>query len=328
MKWPAPCGCGHFSYFCRVKALSQNQQAHLALLATAVIWGLNYTISKYLLNSYFSALQLIFLRLLGGMLCFYLFQKLFVHEKVSRKDLLVLALLGILGFGLNQTLFYAGLSYTSPVDASILHVINPILVLIFSSLLIGEKVTFRKTGGIAMGSTGALLLVLYSSGQSFSGSLTLGNIMIVFNMICYSIYLVLIKPMTRKYKTATILKWVSVFGFFFILPVSAKPALQVDYASIPFHAWMAVLYVIVMNTFIVYFLINFALERVMPSTVSYYTYLQPFIAAASSVTLGGAHITWTKIIAALLIFGGVALVSSGKSKDFREAALKKMPEGS
>ncbi|MCX6284762.1 MAG: EamA family transporter [Bacteroidetes bacterium] len=298
-----------------MKTPTQNQRAHLALLATAFIWGLNYTISKYLLTGIFTPLQLIFLRLLGGMICFYIFQKLFVHEKVARKDLIMLAFLGIIGFGLNQTLFYAGLAFTSPVDASILHVINPILVLIFSSLLIGEKVTFRKTGGILLGSSGALLLIFYSSGVSFSGNHALGNLMIILNMLCYALYLVLIKQLTGKYKTATILKWVSLFGFIFIIPFSIKPALQIHYSAISLNTWLWVLYVILMNTFMAYFLVNYALERVMPSVVSYYTYLQPFIAAAASVTVGSGTITWTKILAASLIFSGVALVNSGSKKE-------------
>ncbi|MCX6280868.1 MAG: EamA family transporter [Bacteroidetes bacterium] len=306
-----------------MKAPSQNQRAHVALLATAFIWGLNYTISKYLLTGIFSPLQLIFLRLLGGMICFYIFQKLFVHEKVARKDLIMLAFLGIIGFGLNQTLFYAGLAFTSPVDASILHVINPILVLIFSSLLIGEKVTIRKTGGIALGSSGALLLIFYSSGLSFSGNHALGNLMIILNMICYALYLVLVKPLTAKYKTATILKWVSLFGFIFIIPFSIKPALQINFSAISLTDWLWVLYVILINTFVAYFLVNYALERVMPSVVSYYTYLQPFIAAAASVTVGSGTITWTKILAALLIFSGVALVNSGSKKE----KLKEVTEG-
>ena len=298
-----------------MRSPSQNQRAHLALLATAFIWGLNYTISKYLLTGIFSPLQLIFLRLAGGVTCFYIFQKFFVHEKVARKDLILLTFLGILGFGLNQTLFYAGLAFTSPVDASILHVINPILVMIFSSLLIGEQVTVRKAGGIAMGSSGALLLIFYSSGLSFSGNHAIGNVLIILNMVCYALYLVLIKPLMGKYHTATILKWVSLFGFIFIIPFSIKPALQINFAAITATTWLLVLYVIVMNTFIAYFLINFALERVMPSMVSYYTYLQPFIAAASSVTLGSGSITWTKILAAVLIFCGVALVNSGSKKE-------------
>ncbi|MEI7491359.1 MAG: EamA family transporter [Bacteroidota bacterium] len=308
-----------------MKTPSQNQRAHLALLATAFIWGLNYTISKYLLTGIFTPLQLIFLRLLGGMICFYIFQKLFVHEKVARKDLIMLAFLGIIGFGLNQTLFYAGLAFTSPVDASILHVINPILVLIFSSLLIGEKVTFRKTGGILLGSSGALLLIFYSSGVSFSGNHALGNLMIILNMLCYALYLVLIKPLTGKYKTATILKWVSLFGFIFIIPFSIKPALQIHFSAISLNTWLWVLYVILMNTFIAYFLVNYALERVMPSVVSYYTYLQPFIAAAASVTVGTGSITWTKILAASLIFSGVALVNTG-SKNEQSTESKPAPD--
>jgi len=322
--WSRATNYGFRTFDPPMKPPSQNQRAHLALLATAFIWGLNYAISKYLLTGIFTPLQLIFLRLAGGVSCFYIFQKFFVHEKVARKDLILLALLGVLGFGLNQTLFYAGLAYTSPVDASILHVINPILVLIFSSFLIGEKVTLRKTGGIALGSSGALLLIFYSSGLSFSGNHALGNIMIIMNMVCYAIYLVLIKPLTGKYHTATILKWVSLFGFIFIIPFSIKPALEIHFSAISTNTWLLVLYVIVMNTFIAYFLVNYALERVMPSVVSYYTYLQPFIAAAASVTVGSGTITWTKILAALLIFSGVALVNSGSKKE----TLKEVPERS
>ena len=66
-----------------MQAPSQNQRAHMALLATAFIWGINYAISKYLLTGLFTPLQLIFLRLSGGMICFYIFQKLFVNEKVA-----------------------------------------------------------------------------------------------------------------------------------------------------------------------------------------------------------------------------------------------------
>jgi len=279
-----------------MKAPSQNQRAHLALLATAIIWGLNYTISKYLLTGIFSPFQLIFLRLAGGVICFYIFQKLFVHEKVARRDLIMLAFLGILGFALNQTLFYAGLAFTSPVDASIIHVINPILVLVFSSVLIGERVTLRKAGGIAMGSSGALLLIFFSSGLSFSGNHAIGNVMIILNMVCYALYLVLIKPLTGKYHTATILKWVSLFGFLFVIPFSIKPALEINFAAVSTTNWLLVLYVIIMNTFLAYSLINYALERVMPSIVSYYTYLQPFIAAAASVTVGSDIVpkNWTE----------------------------------
>jgi drug/metabolite transporter (DMT)-like permease len=79
------------------------------------------------------------------------------------------------------------------------------------------------------------------------------------------------------------------------------------------HAWLGVGYVVVFNTFIAYLLINFALKTVEASMVSFYTYLQPVIASVMSVSLGTEAITVPKIIAALLIFGGVLLVIRTKT---------------
>ena len=101
----------------------------------------------------------------------------------------------------------------------------------------------------------------------------------------------------------------------FVLPFSVKPALQINFSAIPANAWLAVIYVIIMNTFIAYFLINYALQRVMPSLVSYYTYLQPFVPAISSVSVGIGSITWTKLLAAVLIFSGVWMVNSNANKE-------------
>ncbi|MFH1297359.1 MAG: EamA family transporter [Bacteroidota bacterium] len=60
-----------------------------------------------------------------------------------------------------------------------------------------------------------------------------------------------------------------------------------------------------------------------PTAVSYYTYLQPLLAAVSSVSVGMERITLPKMAAALLIFMGVYLVTSRKEDP---GWLKKMPE--
>lgn len=289
-------------------------KAHLALVATTLIFGLHYTIAKSMMPAILTPMQLIFLRLLGGVIIFWFFQRLFVPEKVERRDLIKLAICGMFGFALNQTLFYEGLSLTTPVDASLIHVMNPILVLVFASLIIGEKVTWLKAGGIALGAGGTLILVLYGRVVSFDGDHTLGNILVFLNMVFYALYLVLIKPLIGKYHTTTILKWVSVFGFMFILPFSVKPALEIDFGGITPMAWAGLAYIIILNTFVAYLLINFALKQLMPSVISYYNYLQPVIAALSSFTIGEASITVPKVLAALLIFTGVYLVNkSGQS---------------
>ena len=216
---------------------------------------------------------------------------------------------GMLGFALNQTLFYEGLNLSTPVDASLIHVLNPILVMVFATLIIGEKITWKKSGGIALGATGVLILILNGQQVSLNGDHALGNLLIFLNMVFYALYLVLLKPLVAKYHTATILKWVSLFGLLFILPLSVKPALTINFAAITSSAWMGIFYVIFLNTFVAYLLINFALKTASTTFVSYYSYLQPVIAAAMSVTVGQGGITLPKTMAALLIFAGVYIVN-------------------
>lgn len=284
-------------------------KAHLAMLITTLIFGMHYMIAKNIMPVPFQPMQLLFLRSLGAFILFWVFQRWFIREKVARKDLIMLALCGLLGFAANQALFYEGLNLTTPVDASIIHVLNPVFVLVFASILIHEKVTFLKVIGIALGAGGALILILYGKMVNMSTNSFEGNILVMLNMLCYAMYLVLIKPMVAKYHTMTILKWVSFFGFLFILPFCVKGIAGISLKSITIQGWLGVGYVIVLNTFIAYILINFALKTVEASMASYYTYLQPVIASVMSVSLGGEVITVPKIIAAILIFGGVYLVS-------------------
>jgi drug/metabolite transporter (DMT)-like permease len=289
--------------------MSKTIKAHISLFITTLIFGLHYSIAKGIMPVPLLPMQLLFLRLLGGVILFWTFQRLFVPEKVDRKDLLILALCGLFGFALNQAFFYKGLNLTTPVDASIIHVLNPVFVLIFAGFLIHEKITWLKITGIALGATGALILILYGKSFSHGTNSFAGNILVVLNMVFYALYLVLIKPMVKKYHTTTILKWVSFFGFIFILPFSVGGLTDISFQSISIKAWLSVAYIILLNTFIAYLLINYSLKQLSTSMVSFYSYLQPVIASLMSVSLGAEKITLPKIIAALLIFSGVFLVN-------------------
>lgn len=224
----------------------------------------------------------------------------------------MLAVCGLFGFALNQALFYEGLNLTTPVDASIIHVLNPVFVLVFASILIKEKVNLTKVSGIGLGLAGALILILYGKTMNMGIDSFRGNILVMLNMLFYAFYIVLMKPIVAKYHTATILKWVSFFGFIFIVPFSIPSLLVFHPSTITLAGWLGVAYVIILNTFVAYLLINFALKFVEASMVSFYTYLQPVIASVMSVSMGGETITLPKIFAAMLIFAGVWMVNRNK----------------
>ena len=282
------------------------------MLGVTVVFGLHYIIAKSMMPDYLSPLQMVFIRLMGGALLFWIFQRFFIREKVERRDLMKLALCGFVGLTMNVGLFYVGLNYTTPVDASVIHVSNPILVLILAAILLKEKITALKLSGIVLGIAGSLILILWGRHLQLGGQTALGNVLVTLNMVCYSLYLVILKPLVGKYHTMTILKWVSLFGFLCIIPISFNSMLSITFSHFDWYGWAALFYIIVITTFLIYLLINYALKHLTPTTVSYYTYLQPVFAAVTSVTVGMERITLPKIIAALLIFTGVYLVTGWK----------------
>jgi len=290
----------------------ENITAHLALLAANIIYGANFSIAKAIMPEYIKPFGFIVLRGIGAILLFWLFHALMMREKVERQDFPKIALCAVFGIAINQMLFFKGLSITTPINAAIVMTSTPVLVLLAASLLLREKITRSKIIGIVSGITGALLIILVGKDFSFGSETMLGDLLVLINASSYAVYLVMVKPLMKKYHPLTVIKWIFLFGFFMVLPFGYKQAMEIDWAIMPARILWGVAFVIVCLTFLTYLFNSYALSRVSPATVSIYIYSQPVFATAIAISLGNDSITALKVIAAVLIFGGVYLVSWGK----------------
>lgn len=288
--------------------------AHLALFGTSLLFGANYWIAKGLMPDYFQPMQIIFMRVLGAMLLFWLLQVFLPREHVKPKDLTLIALSSALGVAVNQMMFFEGLNLTTPVDTSIIHSSSPVLVLMFAAILSREKLTMMKISGILIGAAGALLLVLHGKEASFNSETFLGDIFILINISAYSMYLVLIKPVMAKYKPVTVMKWVFFFGFLCVLSFTVWKLPDIQWENVDNYALFSLLYVIIGTTFLAYLFTINALRYVDASIAGFYIYLQPVIAAIIGIWLFDEVITAHKIIAALLVFTGVYIVNRKPAK--------------
>ena len=118
--------------------------AHLCLFGANLIYAINYTVAKNVMPDFIQPLGFIFLRVSGALLLFWITFRLFFYQKIERKDILKLVLCGLFGVAINQMLFFKGLNLTTPINASVIMVTNPILVLIVGAILISEKITYRN----------------------------------------------------------------------------------------------------------------------------------------------------------------------------------------
>jgi drug/metabolite transporter (DMT)-like permease len=300
--------------------LTNIRKAHLALLGANVIYGANYLIAKGIMPNKIGPSSFVFLRILGAGILFWVI-KSFIKERIEKKDILRLILCGILGVATNQLLFFHGLNLTSPIDASIIITSIPVMVLVFSAIILKEKITTNKLIGITVGGIGAVLLIWY--GKSAAGtSSTLGNLLVFINACSYSLYLVIVKPMMKKYNALNVISWVFLFGFIFMFPFGIGDFLATDFSAFDLNTYLVVAFVVIFTTFFAYLLNIYALNYVSPSVTGSYVYLQPavsfiMVSIYAYVLMHDEYaqdINAVKILSCLLVVSGVYLISR-KSKE-------------
>jgi drug/metabolite transporter (DMT)-like permease len=150
-------------------------------------------------------------------------------------------------------------------------------VLVAAAFLINEKITLRKFLGIALGISGAVLLIIYGNEVTIGYGTFKGDSFILLNSMSYAIYLVLVKRLMIKYNPLLVVAWVFFFGLIFTIPFGYSELAQVQWSSMPAPAILSVIYVIIFATFLAYLLNTYALKTVSSTLVSYYIYVQPVI---------------------------------------------------
>ncbi|HDO06522.1 MAG TPA: EamA/RhaT family transporter [Bacteroidetes bacterium] len=287
----------------------ENLTAHLAVLGANIIFGLNYVIAKGIMPHWMEPRAIIFLRVTGATAAFWLVEMFAVRERVARKDLKRMFVIAFFGVALNQILFFEGLNLTTPINASIIMVGTPILVLVMSRFVIGDKISARKLMGIILGFSGAAFLILRNGHLTLSSDTTLGNLLVLINAASYGLFLVMVKPLMSKYRPLTVMKWVFTFGLVFVIPVSIGEVVRTNFSIIPLNIWFSIMYVVIFTTIFAYFLNNYSLQKISPSANSSYMYLQPVLASLVAIFAGKDKLTMTEVVASLLIFAGVFFVN-------------------
>lgn len=284
--------------------------AILAATGASTIYGVNHTVAKGLMPTYIEPFGFILLRVTGAAFLFWLISFWGPKEKIATSDWPRLLGCTLFGMVINMLLFFKGLSLTTPINSSVILTISPILVLLLAAFLIKERITWTKTAGIITGLGGATALIFFSKESTTNApNIPLGNILVLTNALSYGLYLILVKPLTSKYHPFTLMKWLFLFGVVINLPITLNEFLDVEWKSLPTIAILQMGFVVVGTTFSTYLLNIFALKELSAATISAFIYLQPLIAIIYAVATGADTLNLIKVLAALLVFAGVYMVT-------------------
>lgn len=289
---------------------------HLACLLAYAIFGFNIIVCKDLTSGHLlSPLTIFCLRAMGAGGLFWLISLFLPKEKVDKKDYLKIFAASLLGFLACQLSFLAGIPYITPMDCSILASLSPIYTMGIAAVALKEPITWKKTGGVAISFIGIIYLIINNvTGTGVAQTTPFGIAMLLINSLSFSLYLGIFKPLISKYSVVTFMKWIFLFAFAVSFPFSATEIVSTQWSAFPSVQLAELAYLIICATFITYTLIPFGQKHIRPTLVSMYSYMQPIIAIAISIYIGMDTLTWQKVLAAMMVFGGVIIVSYSKSK--------------
>ena len=211
--------------------MSNVVKAHLGLILSYVIWAVNYPLYKVVMPHYISPYAMTMLAVgVAALLAFG--SMLFVPiEPVRRQDILKLVAAAAL-MGIAKKLFLmVGIQHTSPIDASIIATLGPILVLVISVMFLVDRFTPMKVLGMALGLAGALVVILSGSGMQAPSDKLGGDAVVLLAIVASSFSMVWLKELIMRYKPVTLLRWIYPVAAVMMLPIGLGPLLRTDFSA-------------------------------------------------------------------------------------------------
>ena len=287
---------------------------HVVLFLVSLFYGILFSWAGEIMPKYLNAEALVWMRVAFATLAFHLIGLWGKSIKIDwKKHGLEFAICGFFGTSANMYLFFKGLQSTYPINAAVLMLATPLFVALFDHLRLKAKPNFGFIFALITAAW-ACYKLLTESHHTFTKETLLGDFFVFINAIFYAIYLVRIKKLTAVYPPITLNKWTFTFGFLFISPIGIYALLHSDFTAIPSPIWGKITYILVVMSFMVYFMNAYAVKVAGPTLTGIYIYLQPLLATIIAFLLQTDSVSGMKILWILIVLAATFYATRNSPK--------------
>lgn len=284
---------------------------HLILIASALCFASLPVVGRLVVGDIPPG-GIVMARMTGGAVIFALIAWRRGTLRFDKRDLPFIVLCALMGNVINQEMFVHALAHTTATNAVVIGSTIPVFTLLGALVFARETLQLYRALGMACAFTGVMLLV-GADELSLSSDHFVGSVLVLVNALSYGVFLVIVRPLAKKYDPFALLAIMFSVGLPIAIPIglyelsSAPPLGGSDYGFLAF--------LIAVPTVAAYALTQLALKRAESSLVAAYIYLQPIFAAIGALLLLGEEITGRVILCGVIVLFGVWLAA--RSPDAR-----------
>jgi len=290
------------------------------LLTVIVFWGSSFVVVKIAINEGLTPIAVATSRFLiaGGLFVAALIIKRTQARNyrllVERKDIPVLVLLALTGVTFFFIAQYTGIQMAGASIASILvTLLSPIIIAVFSTRMLNERLTRKQTVGIGIAAIGTLAVIL-GGNPNLNGNTQFlyGSLILLATPVLWAAYNLVGKKTLEKYDPFLVAGYVTVIGGLALIPFAFADNALSQIASMSSSSWLAILFLAVACSLFGYFIWFYVLKQIGATVTSSFLFIEPLVTVLLAATLVGEQLSLYTAIGGVLIFLGVRLITRNK----------------
>ena len=278
-------------------------------LVLIVIWGVNFTLQKYLFGL-ISPGGFLLARYLIMPVCALLMLRWRLGvwlPPIHRADLRQLAWLGFVGHSLHVGMVTYGIHWSTAFSSSVILACGPLFTLMILRWKGLERLLPAQILGVAIACAGVLMFLSDKllGGQWRAGG---GDLFLLIAASFFSYYTVAAKPVIERLGSVVTMGYATLLGSVPVLLWSLPEASQVDWHALAIWDWLGLMWSVVVSAFVGWLAWGWINAVRGVASTAPLMYLMPPVAGVFAWALTGEHYTWIKIAGAAVTLLGVALV--------------------
>ncbi len=292
--------------------------------AAALLFALNGTVSKVVLSSGLSSLELTQVRAAGAFIGFALGLALVNRAslRVRPRELAYLAAFGVAGVAMVQWLYFVSIERLPIGIALLIEYLAPILIALWAWAVMKQHVRRRIWAALVLALAGLSLVVEVWSGVTLDG---LGLVAALCAAVAYAVYVLMAEHAVAARDPASVLCYGFLFAALFwaiVQPAWRFPAgLLDDDVSLlgrlerfesPF--WLLLLFVVVVGTMLTFLLVTAALRHVSATRVAIIAMLEPVAAGLVAYAWLGESFGGLQLLGGATVLAGIVLAQTARDR--------------
>lgn len=288
----------------------------LLLLMTIGLWAINFTVVKTIISGDLPPIAFTALRFTLATIGMLLVMRSFRDEQpLTRRDVLKMAGLGLLGNGIYQVMFIIGIDNTSLTNSALILASSPIFVAIFGALFKIERLNVLAWLGIVLSFAGIALVIFGNApaADEAGKSNLLGDVLTLGAAIAWGAYTILVAPVVQHHSPIRVSAISIMFGTIPLVLLATPTFLTLDWSKVGLNSWLGVIYSGGLAIALGYVLWNRGVRHIGSARTAVYSNLIPVLAAVIAFFVRGDALTIYHLIGAVVILAGIALTRMGRS---------------